>query len=204
MDSTIAGNLIFLFLLPNCGFYLKLQSFWKTLPSCNESDTICQEGLRVRQQEGSVVSGGGGRQFAVSAPCNIHHPVWCNPFDALWNALQQEWAPVWLTSLFSSTSIGTCMFDNHIFIKLRKIFSMQRHQNMTIPAMCLCKKRRKSRVRRNLVLTQLCPPASNHLRLSLSASLVMLMVALTYWPLRRGTEQTSFWFLSKAARTSCT
>lgn len=46
--------------------------------------------------------------------------------------------------------------------------------------MCLCKKRRKNRVRCNLVLTQLCPPASNHLRLSLSASLEILLVALAY------------------------
>ena len=153
---------------------------------------FARKGLREQQQWGSVVPGSGGsRRFVVSAPCNTYHPVWRNP---LMQCERQRLAPFDPLPYTRAQVLGFACFVTGYSLHCIQFSACGDTIIWPLPVMSLYKKRRKCSVRLNLVLTHTWPLASNHMGVSPSASLVILMLAGT----RAGCweeEQTFLWFL---------
>lgn len=70
-----------------------------------------------------VVTGGGGRRFVVSAPCNTHHPVCHNPLMQCESHGVPPCDPLPYTGAQVGVEGEGCMFDKHVLLKFHPIFS---------------------------------------------------------------------------------
>lgn len=166
------------------------------LPSCNVSDATCQE--RVEREATLRFRGAWWWWQTVCGLCPLQHPSSClsQHFDAVWKAPQQEQASLFDPIPYTGAQVlwFACLITAYSLSCIK--FSAQGDTiTWPLPVMSLCRKRKKSRMKLTPALTHTCPHASNHVGLSCSAYLMMLMLVLTRWLLRRGTEQTSFWLL---------